>query len=125
MEDIQGQKRYNTTVKKVLQRYNMGEKMEHLAATISSPPTKKQIEDLKAIEKVREKGMKKGERKCKKIYVSRVAFHSELKKAKLKICLLDLLIKRNIIDTRIKWKMVEKLADITDSRHTLWMPNQA
>eukprot|EP00957_Ditylum_brightwellii_P178437 13591560-Ditylum_brightwellii.AAC.1 len=29
------------------------------------------------------------------------------------------------IDTRTKWKMVEKLADITDSRHTLRMPNQA
>eukprot|EP00957_Ditylum_brightwellii_P054889 4160701-Ditylum_brightwellii.AAC.1 len=99
--------------------------MEHLAATMSIPPTKKQIEEFEAIEKVKEKARKKGERKCKKIYVSGAASHPEIKKAKLKTCLLDLLTKWNSIDTRTKWKMVEKLADITDSRHILRMPNQA
>eukprot|EP00957_Ditylum_brightwellii_P118540 9040170-Ditylum_brightwellii.AAC.1 len=70
------------------------------------PPTKDQIQEFESINNTRTKARKQGLINCKKIYVSGIVSHPEIKKVRLKIRLTDNIISRQEGKESVKWRTV-------------------
>eukprot|EP00957_Ditylum_brightwellii_P000289 22737-Ditylum_brightwellii.AAC.1 len=106
MDDTKGQREYNKKVRKTLKQHNIRERMEQLSQHMTFPPTKDQVQEFNSIDNTRTEARKQGLINCKKIYVSGIVPHPEIKKVQLEIRLLDNIISRQEGKKSVKWRTV-------------------
>eukprot|EP00957_Ditylum_brightwellii_P087831 6688948-Ditylum_brightwellii.AAC.1 len=91
--DLKGQRRYKTHVRRYLRKYKIKGRLIKLLASMSNTPTPDFIQEYERIESIRARACRVGVHKCKKLHVSGVSSHPEVKQAQLELWLIDLLIK--------------------------------
>eukprot|EP00957_Ditylum_brightwellii_P033796 2561464-Ditylum_brightwellii.AAC.1 len=91
--------------------------MRELTTNMTFPAPQDKIKEYKKLDKLRMEVKKLALRKCRKVYVSKVDSHPDIKRSKLRIRLIELLIQQNSGDSAVKWRMV------TDLAHKIKEPN--
>ena len=97
--------------------------MEQLTQHMTFPPTKDQTQEFESIDNIRTKARKQGLVNCKKIYVSGIVSHPEIKKVRLKIRLIDNIISRQEGKKSVKWRTVVNLSKHLNERALFDMNN--
>eukprot|EP00957_Ditylum_brightwellii_P140786 10724261-Ditylum_brightwellii.AAC.1 len=99
--------------------------MEKLARTAKFPLSVEEMRECEELDQLRIMVRKRGERGCRKLYISRVESHLEVKKARSRLRLVDALIRRKEDTSKAKWRTISKLEKIVDGQHLLKLSLQA
>eukprot|EP00957_Ditylum_brightwellii_P078207 5946436-Ditylum_brightwellii.AAC.1 len=76
------------------------------------PLSVEEMREYEELDCLRTKARKRGERGCKRLYVSGVESHPEVKKVQLGLRLVDSLIGRKEGTRNTKWRTITKLAKL-------------
>jgi hypothetical protein len=110
MKDKRARSIYNYINKQFLKRHCVVERMRELTTNMTFPAPQDKIKEYEKLDKLRMEGRKLALRKCRKVYVSKVDSHPDIKRSKLRIRLIELLIQQNSGHSAIKWRTVTDLA---------------
>eukprot|EP00957_Ditylum_brightwellii_P079841 6071824-Ditylum_brightwellii.AAC.1 len=89
------------------------------------PAPQDKIKEYEKLNKLRMEGRKLALRKCRKVYISNVDSHPDIKRSKLRIRLIKLLIQQNSGHSAIKWRTVTDLAQKINKPTLLSLDNTA
>eukprot|EP00957_Ditylum_brightwellii_P007007 530372-Ditylum_brightwellii.AAC.1 len=122
MEDERSQRRYNRILNREYKKYLITERLEQLVPTLTFPPSDEPIKEIEEIDHLRMQARKKVLQGCNKVHSSRIASSPKIKTIRLKLRLLNLLIKRATSGSSAKNKTFIHLAAITHSEEWLSAP---
>jgi len=102
-------KKYTTDLKEYMKKHKVKEKVTNLQKNIQIPMSKENIAQFEALDKIRLRGIKQAEKKCRKLKMGRVPWSPKLSQARKEIVYWQMSI-RQISNQKVNIKKIIRLA---------------